>query len=288
MSKLAKFLQSALNNSNANEAAQALKLAAATMQSEGVNPSDYLEQKGQNTHQAELLILREQHALAVRSHQAAQNRLRQLEAENVELRRTGESGMQYAAELREAKEQAIKWYKRSESNETQLKELAPIAVAAQEKVSHLQKELARHKGTPVSKLGWFLGVSIAAGVITHFATKSDVYAEGYKAGKLDGESQARQEVKTARPTDRVNLTGLWIPENGIYDIEASCLGKKGPYKTSFKIFMLDNNAKETSRVISEKFALAMPSEGAVPVGYKFTLILMKSGEKQSCIVKKVW
>lgn len=62
MLKIQKFLKSALYNSNANEAAQALKLAASTMQSEGLNPADFLEQKGETSHYAELRDLRDKNA----------------------------------------------------------------------------------------------------------------------------------------------------------------------------------------------------------------------------------
>lgn len=43
--KLNKFMQMAFNNSNANEAAQALKMLAAAMQEQGVNPSSLLQLK---------------------------------------------------------------------------------------------------------------------------------------------------------------------------------------------------------------------------------------------------
>ncbi|EDG3400853.1 hypothetical protein B6T80_23150 [Salmonella enterica subsp. enterica serovar Newport] len=46
MSKIAKFIRLALNNSSASEAATALKQAANAMQAEGVNPSDFLQEVG--------------------------------------------------------------------------------------------------------------------------------------------------------------------------------------------------------------------------------------------------
>ncbi|EKC8064596.1 hypothetical protein OQC17_004606 [Salmonella enterica] len=46
MSKIQKFLASALNNSSANEAAAALKRAAHIMQEEGINPRSLLQAKG--------------------------------------------------------------------------------------------------------------------------------------------------------------------------------------------------------------------------------------------------
>ncbi|WP_318366407.1 hypothetical protein [Enterobacter sp.] len=43
--KLNKFMQMAFNNANANEAAQALKMMAAAMQEQGVNPASLLQMK---------------------------------------------------------------------------------------------------------------------------------------------------------------------------------------------------------------------------------------------------
>ncbi|ECW3055627.1 DUF2786 domain-containing protein [Salmonella enterica] len=88
MSKIAKLIRSALNNSSANEAAQALKIAASTMQKEGINPAEFLQEKG-----------------AEQPQQPDQS-----------------------AELREAKELAIKWHKVAQSQEEQLKDLAIEAV----------------------------------------------------------------------------------------------------------------------------------------------------------------
>lgn len=100
MSKIAKLIRSALNNSSANEAAQALKIAAATMQKEGINPADFLQEKGEQQPER---------------------------PDN-------------SAELREAKELAIKWHRVAQAQEQQLAELAPIAVAAQEKVASLTED----------------------------------------------------------------------------------------------------------------------------------------------------
>ncbi|EBW2292195.1 hypothetical protein DFV88_24745 [Salmonella enterica subsp. enterica serovar Newport] len=124
MSKIAKFIKSALNNSSANEAAQALKMAAATMQKEGINPADFLQEKGADSDNS-----------AVASLKATVDRLeRELEAAK---RSTGGAN---AAELREAKELAIKWHRVAQAQEAHLKELAPVAVAAQEKVTSLTEK----------------------------------------------------------------------------------------------------------------------------------------------------
>lgn len=124
MSKIAKFIKSALNNSSANEAAQALKMAAATMQKEGVNPAEFLQEKGADSDNG-----------AVASLKATVDRLeRELEAAK---RSTGSAN---TAELREAKELAIKWHRVAQAQEAHLKELAPVAVAAQEKVASLTED----------------------------------------------------------------------------------------------------------------------------------------------------
>ncbi|EDI2893910.1 hypothetical protein CDG24_25285, partial [Salmonella enterica subsp. enterica serovar Newport] len=125
MSKIAKFIKSALNNSSANEAAQALKMAAATMQKEGVNPAEFLQEKGATA----------DNSARINSLQATIDRLeREL---NAAKRATGGADV---AELREAKELAIKWHRIAQAQEAHLKELAPVAVAAQEKVKSLTED----------------------------------------------------------------------------------------------------------------------------------------------------
>ena len=95
MSKIAKLIRSALNNSSANEAAQALKIAAATMQKEGINPAEFLQEKGAEQPQ-----------------------------------RPDQS-----AELREAKELAIKWHRIAQEKDGELTDLAVQAV----KLAELEK-----------------------------------------------------------------------------------------------------------------------------------------------------
>ncbi|HAV9873795.1 TPA: hypothetical protein JLH60_004771 [Escherichia coli] len=148
MSKIAKFIKSALNNSSANEAAQALKMAAATMQKEGLNPAEFLQEKGADSDSS-----------AVNSLKATVDRLqRELEAAK---RTTGGANV---AELREAKELAIKWHRVAQAQEAHLKELAPIAVEAQEKVKKLTGDVSY-----LQKLVKFFGVGGVVAAIACFA-----------------------------------------------------------------------------------------------------------------------
>lgn len=95
MSKIAKFLNLALKNSMAGEAAQALKMAAMAMQAEGVNPASLLQEKGANSGSTALVasLQREVSSLktdyngmvekynnCVRSHKARGERIAELEA----------------------------------------------------------------------------------------------------------------------------------------------------------------------------------------------------------------
>lgn len=85
MSKIAKLIAKALNNSNSNEAAQSLKMAASYMQSEGVNPSVYLQHKGEQQEQPKdgsisIEELREAKRLAVYWHSKVKGLEEDLEA----------------------------------------------------------------------------------------------------------------------------------------------------------------------------------------------------------------
>ncbi|EDX4100288.1 hypothetical protein B9R80_002424 [Salmonella enterica] len=126
MSKIAKFIKSALNNSSANEAAQALKMAAATMQKEGINPAEFLQEKGADN-SAEVEALQAELATL---YQDATGYLDQIATLNALLAAANKGGN--PAELREAKELAIKWHRIAQAQEAHLKELAPIAVKAQD------------------------------------------------------------------------------------------------------------------------------------------------------------
>ncbi|EOG8337655.1 hypothetical protein ACLIX5_004453 [Salmonella enterica subsp. enterica serovar Bredeney] len=152
MSKIAKFIKSALNNSSANEAAQALKMAAATMQKEGVNPAEFLQEKGATA----------DNSARINSLQATIDRLeREL---NAAKRTTGGANV---AELREAKELAIKWHRVAQAQEAHLKELAPIAVAAQEKVKELNNDVSY-----LRKLVKFFGVGGVVAALVCFGVGS--------------------------------------------------------------------------------------------------------------------
>lgn len=56
--KLNKYLQMAFNNANGNEAAQALKMLAITMQEQGVNPASLLQMKNDSASSALVVELR--------------------------------------------------------------------------------------------------------------------------------------------------------------------------------------------------------------------------------------
>ena len=56
--KLNKYLQMAFNNANGNEAAQALKMLAITMQEQGVNPASLLQMKSDSASSAQVVELR--------------------------------------------------------------------------------------------------------------------------------------------------------------------------------------------------------------------------------------
>lgn len=91
--KLNKFMQMAFNNANANEAAQALKMMAAAMQEQGINPASLLQMKSDSTSSAlidelrrELSILKtdyndmvDRYNTVVRAHKARGEKIAALE-----------------------------------------------------------------------------------------------------------------------------------------------------------------------------------------------------------------
>ncbi|EKR4225032.1 hypothetical protein P8G24_004703 [Salmonella enterica] len=192
MSKIAKFIKSALNNSSANEAAQALKMAAATMQKEGINPADLLQEKGANTDDSAVIALK-----------ATVDRLqRELEASK------HTSNTVNAKELREAKELAIKWHRIAQQQEAHLKDLAPIAVKAQEEVKELTEDKRILKNyVRLLGVGGVLAVIFVSGFFINASHEN--YDKGYNAGKFAGIVQTQQEERekarnfSAEPVNQV-------------------------------------------------------------------------------------
>lgn len=169
MPKIGKYIRSALNNSNTNEAAQALKLAAIAMQKEGVNPASLLQERdAQSACDSELS----------RANRFLEHQIRDLKAR---LARALDDGVD-AAELREAKGLAIKWHKLAQLREQELKHLTSVAAAAQTNVSNLEIRLSNVK----SRLLIFCAVaSLAVGSI--------FYQLAYNTGMTNGREQANSE-----------------------------------------------------------------------------------------------
>lgn len=122
--KLLKLLNLALNNSNPAEASQALKMAAALLQKEGLNPKDYIQKTGSNTH-SELI--------------EAQRKIEEWRKKYVVLESQQISNITLKSELREAKMLAVKWHK---NYQTQVDALA-AATKAQRQASKSVKTLRR-------------------------------------------------------------------------------------------------------------------------------------------------
>ena len=145
MEKIAKLIRSALNNSNYNEAAQALKVAAALMQTNAINPSEYLSAKEDSADHESIASL---HAL-----------ISALEAENDMLmsRISSMSRRGSQEELREAKEIAIKWHRRAEELEEESKEFARSSVKYSNEARNFEEALKK-------KSTYFLYACIIAAV----------------------------------------------------------------------------------------------------------------------------
>ena len=172
MSKIDKFIRSALNNSNFHEATLAFKRAADAMEKEGINPGDLLQEKGvQSEAEKDLanandFLQRKVKDLEVRLARASQNRTD-------------------ASELREAREQAIKWQRLANAKEEDLKSLLPVAAVAQQKVQKLEARLGKVK--------WRM---TALCIVACVVAGSGAYQVAYSAGVLNGENLARSEMST--------------------------------------------------------------------------------------------
>lgn len=179
MQKIDKLIRLSLYNPNANEAASALKRAAAVMQEGGINPADFLQEKGANSShgrsaaeyralQNDYLALQNGHRVLQSDCQALQRKIKELEARLANNR----SGTADASELREAKEQAIKWYRISQTLNESLKGLAPATVLAQAKIEHLQTQLGKFKKR-----------FIPLGILVLIAISAVSYQVAYSAGE---------------------------------------------------------------------------------------------------------
>ncbi|EDR9150304.1 hypothetical protein BSY48_004412 [Salmonella enterica subsp. enterica serovar Agbeni] len=193
MSKIAKFIKSALNNSSANEAAQALKMAAVTMQKDGINPADFLQEKGETSNAAELEALKREvsELTDTNNYWIGQYKEAMRNLDSAKRATANTSAIDaLKAELREAKELAIKWHKRAEAQESHLKDLAPIAVEAQEKANRLEAD----NKVLVSRCRFF-GVAgvLAALVCFGLGMNSADTEKAYNRGKWDGVTQESQE-----------------------------------------------------------------------------------------------
>lgn len=101
MSKILKLLRSALHNSNANEASQALKVAAGLMQVNSINPADFLIIKQDEHDSSSDLFLMQRKIEALQS-----------EIEHLRAQRHPNSD-DLRQQLREAKSHAVKWHRRA-------------------------------------------------------------------------------------------------------------------------------------------------------------------------------
>lgn len=148
MDKITKLIRSALNNSSANEASQALKVAASLMQAGGFNPSEFLRASEDAAGRDDI------HSLM--------SRIAELESENKDL--SNELNNVYSntthtsqEELREAKEVAIKWHRRAMTLEEENTDYARSSVKSANEADHFEKKFKK-------KTDQLLYVSVIAAV----------------------------------------------------------------------------------------------------------------------------
>lgn len=303
MSKIAKFISSALNNSSANEAAQALKMAAVTMQKEGVNPAELLQHKGDDN-RADMEALKAQLAESDQALKTLRIKAIQLEKDLTRAKRSGSN----PAELREAKELAIKWHKAATSLDDQLTEMSVVAVQAQNLSSKYFDKAAKWK----SRCSWGTSLFGFIGLIMviHISDQSDDIAHlHYSLKSIQNhmiDQTAPKPVPTPKPavvkSEPAPLTDEWMqqsvpkpapaawhPKGGVYSLNAQCDGSKGKkFNVSFSVDINKANIEETTKILPNPFHVTMVSDRGLVRGEHLKVTLEKSGVVRDCVVVSSW
>ncbi|MRT04376.1 hypothetical protein [Ewingella americana] len=313
MSKIAKFINSALNNSNANEAAQALKLAASTMQKEGVNPNSFLQHKGAANDSEKLSDLELEYADLEQAYEYLRQKSIRLEHELA----LAKSSNTLSIELREAKKLTVKWHRIAQEQGNQLSELAPIAVAAQEEANLLKHNIEKQK----NRLQSICVIScLAVAAIAYHMGSGSGYDRGFSNGQLAAtQPKERKEIKHQQSTEATkprplkaetnsanevinNLVNKPIqktpakktidnklhPKSGIYNFVGTCKGDGSNFNVSFKVNLNNLTTDQISKTVYGSYHLIMPGDYGMVSGDKFKLTFDEVGIVRNCTVTKSW
>jgi len=271
MSKLRKLISSALNNSNANEAAQALKVAASLMQSEGINPSSVLQDK-----------VSQDYFNSINNKQ-----------------------------LREAEELAIKWRRVATAQEEQIRELVVTAVEAQESVLRISQDVFKYKKIAralgfffaISLTATLVQYSLLSD--QHYEvsqlknSRDDMYrrAENLQKELKDLKSKFfalnSKPAVSIKPSVKPQSPGITSvnqalgQSSGIYSLKSSCKFRGIIVHPVFRINTIDSTSSEVTNLLAGVYNLYLPSGGAPAKGHNFK-IRFSNGDIAKCKVTNMW
>ncbi|MDZ7324728.1 hypothetical protein N4G41_24155 [Kosakonia sacchari] len=312
-SKINKLISSALNNSSANEAAQALKMAASSMQKEGLNPKDFLASKDERN--AELELLRSEYADLQQTCESMRHATLRLERELDAARKGGGN----YADLREAKELAIKWHRISQEYEAHLNVLGPTAAAAQETIKRQGEKLSDLRGW-VKTLILLTGVASVGGYVFGGAAANNSMNESIDALRLQLDNkdekiaalQKQIQISAAKPTakrkteqpqdsnqnKKANIFDQFDDNSmdskltaqgsygrkGIYNLKADCVNARGNIFTpQWKVDINNFLVEESTHILPDGYSLSLPDKSVPGVGQKFKLTY-QGGSVVNCTV----
>lgn len=327
MSKIAKYIKLALHNSSAAEAATALKMAAAQMSKEGVNPAEYLSEKGGSDYSAEVerlkadvtrlngvisncdkeimnlrAQLKQAESKATGNHTASTRAL-QRQIEDLE-----DQALTYRRELREAKEVAINWCKKAEKLESENKVLAQASVNYSARADKLDKEneklfsrlkLVAAVGVIGAVICWSMGNStgeqgkyeLQRRVNAQDTTITDQLSE---IAELKAQLAAKPKAPVAvaksapNPFDQFDAPKPKKREVTKYTVDTECEAVGGSeLALTFNVNTRTSTVLETTDHLPDGYSVSLPSHGTPNTGYIFNLTYA-DGTKIPCTVQSVY
>lgn len=278
MNKIEKFISSALHNSSANEAAQALKMAAVAMQGEGVNPSDVLQRKGEKQahNQSEL---REAKELAIKWHNVAMR----LEEESREIAKAAIDSQAIATT---ASLDVKKWKNRA----TILFACGAVAVCV---AYGFGKDSGAEQGRLLAATGYTWQdihtrdqqITALQNQISELKTKAlpDQNKQSKQAKKANVFDQFDKPVKNKYDSALKDVK-VWSPKAGIYGLKAVCTNSQGvSFYPEWNININESKVREQTHIMPTGYSLSLPTDGAPVKGVKFTLTY-QGGTQVACKV----
>ncbi|WP_039058728.1 hypothetical protein [Enterobacter sp. Bisph1] len=262
--KIKKLIGKALNNSSANEAAQALKMAAATMQSEGVNPNAFLVSKGTADERA---VLEAEYAELKRAFD-------QQRRKNAQLENALKAAAGNPAALREAQEQASHWHRTSQEQGQKLgalrgriTRLLVLGIVACTGAYIIGGAVAHHSSDALQ-----LQLSDKDKQIATLKNQLQTATTG-KPTKRRAEAAAKNsQAKTPNVFDQFDSKDPVDARKEIYTLKAECINGRGKklnpaWTVNTRKFEVD----ESTKLLANGYSLSL-SDKAVPVnGQRFKL-----------------